>query len=122
MKSAEARLCAELRKVYRDVMAESANLLVYFGDEFGEKLFAQTSTATVNSVSTPVSNNIGTFIYFFFASRFYSNVSFDLWLVIRIIVFKIEGFCVSRVVCLSMISKLHMCIDVKKDPFSSKLF
>jgi len=36
--SAEAQLCVKLRKVYRDVMLESANLLVYFGDVFGQNL------------------------------------------------------------------------------------
>ena len=44
MKSAEACLCAKLRKVYQKVMAESANLLVYFGDEFGEKLTCESSS------------------------------------------------------------------------------
>ena len=44
----EGELCARLRKVYRDVMLESANLLVYFGDALGQKLLS-----TVNcSVST----------------------------------------------------------------------
>jgi len=38
VRSAEAQLCARLCKVYRDVMMESANLLVYFGDVFGENL------------------------------------------------------------------------------------
>ena len=57
VKSDEAQLCAKLRKVYRDVMLESSNLLVYFGDAFGEKLLS-----TVNPVSpaAPAALNIGT--------------------------------------------------------------
>lgn len=53
MKSVEAQLCSKLRKVYHDVMMESANLLVYFGDEFGQKLLS-----AVNSASASL--NIGT--------------------------------------------------------------
>ena len=47
VQSAEARLCARLRRVYQTVMTESANLLMYFGDEFGEKLISQSSTPLV---------------------------------------------------------------------------
>ena len=57
MKSAEAVLCARLRSVYRHVMAESADLLVYFGDVFGEKLSSQPST--VNSLPPAKSLQIG---------------------------------------------------------------
>ena len=43
--SSEARLCAKLRKVYRGVMTESANLLACFGDEFGQTLLSQRLSA-----------------------------------------------------------------------------
>jgi len=52
----EARLCAKLRRVYRDVMAEYANLLVYFGDTFGEKLMSSSS-----AVIPAVSGNSGSY-------------------------------------------------------------
>jgi len=52
----EARLCAKLRRVYRDVMAEYANLLVCFGDKFGEKLMSSSS-----SVIPTVPGNTGSY-------------------------------------------------------------
>ena len=39
-------MCAKLRRVYENVMAESANLLVYFGDELGQKLLSQASSSS----------------------------------------------------------------------------
>ena len=54
VQSAEARLCAKLRQVYHDVLAESANLLMYFGDTFGEKLlcYGQSTGRGANPLNT----------------------------------------------------------------------
>jgi len=55
VKSAEAELCAKLREVYREVMAESADLLICFGDVFGEKISSPVSS--VKPVSTLFAGN-----------------------------------------------------------------
>ena len=60
MTSAEARLCARLRRVYQTAMAESANLLMYFGDEFGEKLNAQSQLTLASGSSASGPLNTGT--------------------------------------------------------------
>jgi len=62
----EGELCAKLRKVYRAVMLESANLLVYFGDTLGQKLL---STAVSSSASMSV--NIGTYLKTFLFRQSY---------------------------------------------------
>ena len=50
-------MCAKLRNVYREVMVESANLLVYFGDELGQKLISPTLSVVKGAAAAPV--NIG---------------------------------------------------------------